>query len=215
MEPSTPPAKRWVQKARIYLASEDGTLLLCPQGDLWVDTEAFEEAASTARRCHNPAAYRMAIDLYAGELLPEDRFEEWAEEGRADLRRLYLDLLTELAGLYREQREYDRAVEMLQGVVAEEPTEEEAHASLMRLYALSGRQGEALAQYERLGEVLAARLDARPAAETRQLREDIADGMLSQNSTAVGSRGRRPARPTTTCPSSPPVSWTASARCWR
>ena len=64
-----------------HLASEDGTLLLCPQGDLWVDTEAFEEAASTARRCHNPAAYRMAIDLYAGELLPGDRFEEWAEEG--------------------------------------------------------------------------------------------------------------------------------------
>ena len=73
--------------------------------------------------------------------------------------------------------------------MAEEPTEEEAHASLMRLYALSGRQGEALAQYERLGEVFAARLDARPAAETRQLRKDIADGMLSQNSTAVGFPG--------------------------
>jgi len=33
----------------------------------------------------------------------------------------------------------DRAVEVLQRVVTEEPTEEEAHASLMRLYALSGR----------------------------------------------------------------------------
>jgi len=172
-----------------HLASEDGMLLLCPQGDLRVDTEAFEEAASAARRSRNPAAYRMAIDLYAGELLPGDRFEEWAEEGRADLRRLYLDLLTELAGLYREQREYDLAVEALQRVVAEEPTEEEAHASLMRLYALSGRQGEALAQYERLGEVLAMRLDAQPAAETRQLRKDIADGALLQNSTAVGSPG--------------------------
>jgi predicted ATPase/DNA-binding SARP family transcriptional activator/DNA-binding CsgD family transcriptional regulator len=172
-----------------YLASEDGTLLLCPRSDLWVDTEVFEEAASTARRHHNPAAYRLAIDLYAGELLPGDRFEEWAEERRADLRRLYLELLTELAELYREQREYDRAVEALQRIVAEEPTEEEAHASLMRLYALSGRQGEALAQYERLGEVLAARLDAQPAAEIRRLRQDIADGTLLQDSTAVGSPG--------------------------
>ena len=171
-----------------YLASENGTLLLCPHSDLWVDTEAFEEAASTARRCHNPAAYRLAIDLYAGELLPGDRFEDWAEEGRADLRRLYLDLLTGLAGLYREQREYDRAVEALQRVVAEEPAEEEAHASLIRLYALSGRQGEALAQYERLGEVLSARLDAQPAAETRRLREDVAAGRFPQVS-AVGSPG--------------------------
>jgi DNA-binding SARP family transcriptional activator len=33
----------------------------------------------------------------------------------------------------------DQAVEVLQRVVTEEPTEEEAHASLMRLYVLSGR----------------------------------------------------------------------------
>jgi len=46
----------------------------------------------------------------------------------------------------------------------------------LRLYALSGRQGEALAQYERLGEVLSARLGAEPPEETRRLREDIATG---------------------------------------
>jgi predicted ATPase/DNA-binding SARP family transcriptional activator/DNA-binding CsgD family transcriptional regulator len=172
-----------------HLASEDGRLLLCPRSDLWVDTEAFEEAASAARRSRDLAAYRMAIDLYAGELLPGDRFEDWAEEERADLRRLYLELLIELAGLYREQREYDRAVGALQRVVAEEPAEEEAHASLMLLYALSGRQGEALAQYERLVEVLATKLDAQPALETRRLRKNIADGTFVQDSTAVGSPG--------------------------
>ena len=172
-----------------HLASEDGRLLLCPRSDLWVDTKAFEEAASAARRSRDSAAYRMAIDLYAGELLPGDRFEEWAEEERADLRRLYLELLFELTGLYREQREYDKAVEALQRVVAEEPAEEEAHVSLMHLYALSGRQGEGLAQYQQLVEVLATKLNARPALETRRLRKDIADGTFVQDSTAVGSPG--------------------------
>ena len=32
-----------------YLASEDEQLTLCPGRDLWVDVEAFEEAASTVR----------------------------------------------------------------------------------------------------------------------------------------------------------------------
>jgi predicted ATPase/DNA-binding SARP family transcriptional activator/DNA-binding CsgD family transcriptional regulator len=159
-----------------HLVFEDGALLLCPEGELWVDTEAFEEATLVARRLRNPASYRMAIDLYAGELLPDDRYEEWAEEGRADLRRLYLTLLTELATLYEEQGEYDPAAEALQRLLAEELADEEAHASLMRLYALSDRQGEALAQYERLREALSRRLDAQPAAETRQLRESIATG---------------------------------------
>ena len=159
-----------------HLISEDGSLLLCPECELWVDAEAFEEAALVARRSHHPAAYRMAIDLYAGELLPGDRFEDWAEEGRANLRRLYLDLLTELAGLHEERGDHDRSVEALQNVVAEEPTDEEFHASLMRHYALSGRAGEALAQYERLREVLSERLGAEPAAHTERLREDIAAG---------------------------------------
>ena len=39
--------------------------------------------------------------------------------------------------------------------MAEEPTREEAHVGLMRLYVLSGNKGEALAQYVRLEEVLA------------------------------------------------------------
>ena len=57
-------------------------ITLCAHHPLWVDVEAFQEAASTARKEKEPAAYRAAIDLYAGDLLPADRYEEWAEERR-------------------------------------------------------------------------------------------------------------------------------------
>jgi len=62
-----------------YLASEEDQLVLCPRCALWVDVDVFEEATATARRSRDPAAYRVAIELYAGELLPEDRYDEWAE----------------------------------------------------------------------------------------------------------------------------------------
>src|SRR5215210_5557623 len=56
-------------------------LVLCLDNSLWVDVEAFEFATARARRSRNdPATYRAAIDLYAGELLPEDRYEAWTEE---------------------------------------------------------------------------------------------------------------------------------------
>jgi DNA-binding SARP family transcriptional activator len=64
-------------------------LMLCPEGDLWVDVEAFEQAAEAARYSREPAGYRAAIDLYAGELLPEDRYEEWTEEHRRRLREIH------------------------------------------------------------------------------------------------------------------------------
>src|SRR5215211_5806137 len=52
-----------------YLASDSESLVLCPGGNLWVDVETFEEAAVSARRSRDPAAYRAAMDLYSGDLL--------------------------------------------------------------------------------------------------------------------------------------------------
>ena len=159
-----------------YLVSQDDSIALCPGGDLWVDVEAFEEAAATAHRSRNPAAHRAALDLYAGELLPSDRYEVWVEDRREQLRRTYLTLLLELGGLYEERGEYGRAIGTLRTVVAEEPANEEGHAGLMRIYAGSNRQAEAFAQYERLYEVLSKKLGAEPSNAIHRLREEIAGG---------------------------------------
>jgi predicted ATPase/DNA-binding SARP family transcriptional activator/DNA-binding CsgD family transcriptional regulator len=176
-----------------YLTLQDDQLALCPEDQLWVDVEAFEEAAAAARRSQDPAAYRTALELYAGELLPENRYEEWAEEHRGRLRELHLSLLVELARLCEEHADYDTAIEALRRVVAEEPMREEAHAGLMRLYALSGSEGEALAQYVQLEEVLAKGLDTQPAASSRALREEIAAGRFpSQEAPSFGSPPEKP-----------------------
>ncbi|HET6660722.1 MAG TPA: hypothetical protein VFH16_12465, partial [Rubrobacter sp.] len=94
-------------------------LVLCPEGDLWVDVEAFEQAAEAARYCREPAAYRAAIDLYAGGLLPEDRYEEWSEEHRRRLREIHLSLLLSLTHLQEEREDHDGAAETLRKVLAE------------------------------------------------------------------------------------------------
>jgi predicted ATPase/DNA-binding SARP family transcriptional activator/DNA-binding CsgD family transcriptional regulator len=164
-----------------YLSVGGEQLVLCPQGRLWVDVEAFEEAADAARRSKDPAAYRAAIELYSGELLPEDRYEEWTQSRRQGLRQKFLSLLVELARLYEERRTEDDlapAVQALRRALTEEPTNEEAHVGLMRLYALSGRQGEALRQYGRLSEALSSDLGAEPSASAHALREKIAAGMF-------------------------------------
>src|SRR3712207_956333 len=96
-----------------YLASEEERIALCPEGQLWVDAEAFEEAATAARRSRDPSAYRAALELYGGELLPEDLYEEWAEGRRGELRGTYLALLIELAAIHVERSDHDSAVEAL------------------------------------------------------------------------------------------------------
>ena len=177
-----------------YLASENDSLVLCPGSSLWVDVEAFEEAAATARREHEPAAYRAAIELYVGELLPEDLYEEWAEERRRELRTMFLSLLVELATVHEERAEHGQGVEVLRRAVAEEPILEEAHAGLMRLYALLGQEAEALAQYERLREALSKRLGTEPSTATNRLRDEIASGEFhpDRSSPAATPQGDEP-----------------------
>ena len=158
------------------LTSEDGALLLCPHDALWVDTEAFEKAASAARRSQNPAAFRAAIGLFGGELLPGDRHEPWTAGKREELRRTYLSLLVEPAALYGERHEHGPAINALGRAVSEEPTNEEEHAALMRHYALSGGPERALAQYERLRDALSGEPGKQPGAAIRRLRDEIASG---------------------------------------
>jgi predicted ATPase/DNA-binding SARP family transcriptional activator len=161
-----------------YLSFRDEQLVLCPEGRLWLDVNAFEEAATSARRAHDPYVYGAALDLYAGELLPEDRYEGWAEGRREELRHLYLVLHLELARLYEGRKEHALAIEALRKATSEEPTLEEAHASLMRLHALSGRPERALAQYERLRDALQRGIGTRPTEVTRRLRDEIVAGKL-------------------------------------
>jgi predicted ATPase/DNA-binding SARP family transcriptional activator/DNA-binding CsgD family transcriptional regulator len=151
-----------------------GDLLeLGAEGPLSMDVEVFEEAARMARRSRDVGAYRAALDLYAGDLLPQDSYEVWTEDRREELRRTHLSLLSELAALHEERGEFEPAIEALRWVLAREPSHEEAHVHLMRLYALYGRRGEALEQYERLREALKCEHATEPSAESRCLYEEI------------------------------------------
>jgi predicted ATPase/DNA-binding SARP family transcriptional activator/DNA-binding CsgD family transcriptional regulator len=177
------------------LRLRDGLLELCPNSALWVDVEAFEEAAASARRSRDPATYRTAVELYTGDLLPDDPYEDWVEERREGLRLSYLSLLAEMARLYEERGDVRAAAEAFREAVATEPTHEEAHRGLMRLYARTRQRQQALRQYERLGQALGRELGAEPDAESRRLHEEILAGRTPRVAVEPPPAGPPPAEP--------------------
>ena len=64
-----------------------------------VDVDQFELAAAHARRLETPGAYRAALALYTGELLPENRYDDWADGRRGELEQLAAELLQEADAL--------------------------------------------------------------------------------------------------------------------
>lgn len=176
--------------ARQCLKLRDEQLVLGPEGHVWVDAQAFEEAVVVARRVtREPAAYRAAINLYTGDLLPEDRYEEWVVGQRETLRRSYLSLLAELAEICEERGDLDPAIEALWLAVEAEPADEEARVALIRLYARSGRRHQALLQYEQLRRTSPQQLGVDSGEPRRRLYEEMPPGPSPVKPRAAGRGG--------------------------
>ena len=154
---------------------------------------AFEAVAAAARRSEDPRAYHAALALYTGELLPEERSEDWAAGRREALREAHLAHLVEVARLHGA-RGQAAAIAALGRAVAEEPAHEEAHRELMRLYALMGRRRQALRQYEALRAALRRELDAEPEPASRRLYAALVAGGYPPAG-AAGGQGRHHGSP--------------------
>ncbi len=147
-------------------------------GELFIDAAEFERRASQALKDADEAGMESALALYQGDLLSEDLYEEWAGRKRDQLKILQQNLLLRLAQLAETAGSYQVGVERFHQLLDIEPTYEEAHRGLMRLYALGGNRQQALTQYERCREALRQELDAEPDEQTTRLHKRILSGQM-------------------------------------
>jgi DNA-binding SARP family transcriptional activator len=147
-------------------------LALAPEG-LIVDIASFRSALAKARRSGGHADYRLALAMYAGDLLPEDPYEEWTLEARRELRIEYVEGLSEFCSVLEAAGDVEGAIDAGRALVAADPVREESHALLIQLYGLAGRRVDALRQYDALTETLDRELGVEPSARVQHLREEI------------------------------------------
>ncbi len=166
--------------ARLELALD--VLSLAPDR-LEIDVEEFEAAAARADDQPSIERHRAAIEAYRGELLPEDRFEDWAIARREALTERYLTLLLGLADRCEDGGDDASAIAALQQAVLVEPLHEPAHRQLMRIYALTGRRQRALAQFHLLREALRREFEDEPDSDTRKLYQDILSRRIGEERT--------------------------------
>lgn len=122
----------------------DGDMVaLWPEGPLQVDAE---------RALSGGGRIETALDLFAGELLPEDRYADWTEPYRERLRARRLELL-------RAAGRWDQVLEL-------DPADEVACRALMRACLERGNRQDAIRQFQRLREVLRVDLGVAPEPAT-------------------------------------------------
>ena len=141
------------------IAVQGGSVELWPAGPIEIDVDRFEAASARARSTRDAEAFRRAVEVYTGDLLPDDTSEVWCEDRRRSLRDAYLDDLR-AAGLW------DRLLEV-------DPTDEQAHRELMRAHLEAGNRQAAIRQFERLREVLRDELGVSPDQQSVDVYEQV------------------------------------------
>ncbi len=168
-----------------FLLISRDALQFNPSSDHAVDALLFKGLVSTQEGAGDwLLRLQRAAGMYRGPFLQDFSLgssyalEEWVLQKRVWLDQLMGAALDELAGAFEAQREYDRAEEYARRLLVLDPWDEPTHRRLMRLLALQGQRGAALAQYGTLRELLQDEFGVEPEPETVALYARIRGGQL-------------------------------------
>ncbi len=155
------------------LLADGSSIQINPDVPIEIDVDTFKHNARSDATCNELIE---AITLYKGDLL-EDIYDEWCDEERGTLRRLYLSALDRTTQLLQNADRHTEAIPYAQKWAAAEPLDESAHRRLLTLYAAIGDRARAVQHYQSLVKTLADELSAEPLPETQALYQSVQQGL--------------------------------------
>jgi DNA-binding SARP family transcriptional activator len=134
------------------LVREDKFILLSPRAV--TDAEIFRRLASQALDPATPAdkaadLAENASALYGGELLPADRYADWAAVQRESLARMNIQLIELRVRHAVEEERIAEALGLLEVLMESDPYEEEHYMRAAELHAKIGNRKRAVATLQR------------------------------------------------------------------
>ncbi len=147
---------------------------------LSTDVLEFNSALQASSRAESltdrMAQLERALDLYAGPLLPA-YYDAWIQSERDRLSEAYLIGTWQMVRHSVQAKDLKTALDFAIRAVQADPTREESHRDLMRLYVATGQTGAAVRQFRELERVLKDEIGCEHSAATRQLAREIASNL--------------------------------------
>ena len=159
-----------------YVSLEDGYYRLSPSVRVTSDVDEFDECHRRGRHLEKndqmrkaAIEYEKAIELYRGDYLVEDLYEDWTMVERERLSNAYMDILGRLAIHYMEVEQHQESIRTCYRVLEKDRCHEDSYRLLMRCYARLGLRARALHQYRMCEQILEQEYGTSPSPETRSL----------------------------------------------
>ena len=159
-----------------YILLEEGYYRLCSEVGVITDVDQFDCHYEEGRRLQKEgraeeaaAEYERAIDLYRGEYLVEDLYEDWTMVERERLANAYMEMLGRLAEHYMQADQPQEGIQACYGILEKDRSHEESYRLLMQCYARLGLWERALRQYHLCERILSQEYGMNPSPKTQAL----------------------------------------------
>jgi DNA-binding SARP family transcriptional activator len=166
--------------AKNYVLLEDGYYRLCPTLPMSTDVEEFDARYKRGLLLQNEglmmkvaSEYEKAIELYRGDYLVEDLYDDWTLVERERLKNAYIDILSWLAAHYLEIGQPQKSIQVCYQILQRDRCHEESYRQLMRCYARLTSYGQVEHHYRLLCDILKHKYDMEPSLCTRTVFETI------------------------------------------
>ena len=144
------------------------------------DLDDFEESLASAHASDDRGdvdsavkAYSGLMEVYRGDLLPGDVYDDWFAPLRERYRQEFSDAMLRGSTLLADREDAKGALHMLRRALLFDPWREDLYQASLRLQISSGQRSAAVETYVACRARLADDLGLDPSAETRKLYETI------------------------------------------
>ena len=133
--------------------------LICLAKDASTDIDRFEEIATQALTCDGSTEdvarlAEEAVSIYRGELLPGDRYADWAAAYREALLRRHASMLELLVTSSLAERRFDQSLAYLERLIETDPFEEHYYLQVAEIHVEAGQFHRARNALERASRML-------------------------------------------------------------
>jgi DNA-binding SARP family transcriptional activator len=149
-------------------------------GHVVSDLDRFTELLGVARQAHSDddgtaelTALRAIADLYRGEVLPGDVYDDWFAPLRERFRHDFEDAMLRASQLLEARGEPHEGLSMLRRATSHDPWREDLYQASLRLQIAAGQRSAAIETYLSCRTRLVEDLGIDPSRETTALYEQV------------------------------------------
>lgn len=183
---------RAVNRTSEYILFKDECYTINPELEVWLDCEELQSHWHKVQYCKleenvvgGDQDLKRAVDLYKGDFMEDEPYEDWAASERENYREELLVMLERMSEHHFAQGDIEGSAILCERILEKDTCRENVHKRLMLCYYRLGYRDKAMRQFRKCSEALQRELNMSPTSSTVRLNEDIRQGLISSEKAQV------------------------------